>query len=95
MNARKSNPIGVPAELTEPVRRILRDDWNPIGIDALPDDEYDAYIGGVYRMLKSGAREEDLADHLNRIETDWMLCPRDEKAELSAVPRKLLAVVRS
>ncbi len=33
------------------IRRILVDDWDPIGIQgAGPEDEYDAYIGGLYRL---------------------------------------------
>ncbi|MEQ1922068.1 MAG: hypothetical protein ABL952_06130, partial [Pyrinomonadaceae bacterium] len=43
--------------------------WDPIGInDSAPNDEYDAYIGVIYRSLASGASEADLAEELRKLE---------------------------
>jgi len=33
------------------VRELFRQDWNPIGIDDLPADEYDSYADRAYVML--------------------------------------------
>jgi hypothetical protein len=55
------------------IGRILLEDWNPIRVPGgVPPDEYDAYIGGVYRLLSSGAGPEELAAHLGMIERDAM-----------------------
>ena len=54
------------------IRRVLLRDWDPIGVRDAPEaqDEYDGYVGGVYRLLAAGAAESDLAEHLTRIEHD-------------------------
>jgi hypothetical protein len=45
-------------------------DWDPIGInDSGPDDEYDSYIGNIYRLLASGASEIQIVERLYQIET--------------------------
>ena len=51
---------------------VLRRNWDPIGIKDAPEaqDEYDAYVGGVYRLLESGATVKELAAHLIQLETD-------------------------
>lgn len=50
-------------EIQEDIRTVLLRDWNPIGFD-VPSDEYDAYIGGVYRLLSDGAPIAEIAAHL-------------------------------
>ena len=53
---------------------MLLHEWDPIGIQDVPEaqDEYDSYVGGVYRLLASGASEEQLVEHLRLIETSNM-----------------------
>jgi hypothetical protein len=48
------------------IAETLRRNWGPIGIKDVSEDqdEYDAYVGGVYRLLESGATVKDLAAHL-------------------------------
>jgi hypothetical protein len=54
----------------------LFDDWDPIGVnDYAPKDEYDAYIGGIYRRLVSGGREDELSEHLRQLEITQMESP--------------------
>jgi hypothetical protein len=56
-------------EIQDPIRAILYEDWAPFGfIEDLPRDEYDAYIGAVYRLLASGANEVQVAEHLAEVE---------------------------
>lgn len=62
------------ASVPERIRRILLRVWDPICIRDVPaaQDEYDLYVGGVYRMLASRASAEDLAEHLLEIELRQM-----------------------
>src|SRR5437773_9776236 len=54
------------AEIQDAIRQILYRDWDPIGVSgAAPDDEYDSYIGGVYRILASSRSEEALIQFLS------------------------------
>jgi hypothetical protein len=53
------------------IRRILRDEWNPIGFD-VPDDEYDSYIPAVYQLLRGGASAEEISRRLWTFETTDM-----------------------
>jgi len=54
-------------EIQSEIRKVLLDDWNPIGC-SVPSDEYDTYIGGIYRLLFQGASISELAEHLATIE---------------------------
>ncbi len=55
------------------IRAILLRDWDPIGIYGEgPDDEYDSYIGGVYRLLATGTSTNEIAEHLRKIEEEAM-----------------------
>jgi len=57
-------------EIQESIRHILFYDWDPIGInDSGPDDEYDSYVGGIYRLLTSGASEYQIIERLYQLET--------------------------
>lgn len=61
-------------EIQDAIRTTLMSDWDPIGIKDEPAcaDEYDRYVGGVYRLLASGATPEQIAHHLVQIENDMM-----------------------
>lgn len=63
-----------PRQIQASIREVLLYAWDPIGIQDVPEvqDEYDSYVGGVYRLLASGASEEQLVDHLRLIETSNM-----------------------
>jgi hypothetical protein len=52
------------------IGRVLLRDWDPIGVKDVPEaqDEYDSYIGGVYRLLANGASAVQIAEHLASIE---------------------------
>ncbi len=57
-------------EIQESIRHILFYDWDPIGInDSGLDDEYDSYVGGIYRLLTSGASEYQIIERLYQLET--------------------------
>ena len=76
------------------IRQVLLRDWDPIGVREIPEaqDEYDSYVGGVYRLLASHAQDDELVEHLYRIERETMgLGPRD-KSGLLHVVQKLRAL---
>ncbi|SFL20730.1 hypothetical protein SAMN04487938_3674 [Lysobacter sp. cf310] len=57
------------------IREVLIEHWDPIGVMSDPDwprDEYDSYIGGVYRCLAQGESAEAIARHLCFIEETTM-----------------------
>ncbi len=62
------------AEMQQAIREALMQHWDPIGVSEVPEaqDEYDSYVGPVYRLLASGASDADLIDYLYRTETDTM-----------------------
>jgi hypothetical protein len=41
--------------------RDLVDKWNPIGVEGLPDDEYDCLVEKIDLWMRSGYTENDLA----------------------------------
>ena len=61
-------------DIQDTIRGVLIRDWDPIGVRDVPEaqDEYDGYVGGVYRLLAAGAAVRDIAEHLARIERDSM-----------------------
>lgn len=52
----------------------MLDEWDPIGVRDVPEarDEYDSYIFDVYKLLVSGAPEQDIARYLYRVESHNM-----------------------
>ena len=69
-------------------------DWDPIGVSDVPEaqDEYNAYVGGVYRLLASKASEDEIVEHLFKIERDTMGLPAVDREGLRAVARKLMGL---
>jgi len=56
------------------IRKSLMAHWDPIGVSDVPEaaDEYDGYISEICELLKSGASDKKIADHLRTIETEQM-----------------------
>jgi IS30 family transposase len=59
-------------QIQDLIREVLVKHWDPLCVveSELPRSEYDAYIGGVYRLLSIGASEAELAEHLASVERD-------------------------
>lgn len=56
-------------EVLDKIKRLLWLAWDPIGINQeadWPDDEYDAYATGVYRMLREGRDHCAISQYLER-----------------------------
>jgi hypothetical protein len=56
------------------IRNILLKEWDPIGVAHVPEaeDEYDGYVGAIYRMLIAHVPRLALVDHLWQLETGHM-----------------------
>ena len=56
------------------IDRVLWEVWDPIGVNRIPNarGEYGMYVNGVFEVLKSGASDEFIAEHLLTIATDRM-----------------------
>jgi len=75
------------------IRQILIDDWDPIGIKGFgPDDEYDSYIGGLYRLLTKKPTEDEIMEYLYSIEIDQIGSTIKDKEGLRVAAKKLLKV---
>jgi hypothetical protein len=73
-----------PDALFSAVRLILMRDWDPIGIKDEPaaQDEYDAYIQPLLRLVTEGVSSSVLSDRLLRIETVEMGLSGDRERAL-------------
>lgn len=58
----------------EAIRWVLMSEWDPIGC-GVPDDEYEAYIPLIYRLIRARVGVEELAAHLGKLETEQMDLP--------------------
>ena len=56
------------------IGNVLLKEWDPIGVKEVPEaqDEYEGYIGRVYRLLAQGAPTIQIADELEKITTKEM-----------------------
>ena len=71
---------------------MLYEDWDPLELRGLaPRDEYDSYLGGVYRILAGSRSEEALVEFLGRT-ADATLETARSGDHLRAVAQKLLAL---
>jgi hypothetical protein len=82
-------------EIEDEIRRVLMAEWDPIGVKDVPEasDEYDGYIGGIYRLLHDGASDERIAEHLSQIETEAMGLPSVDPGSYLSLIKHLRALV--
>src|SRR5262245_16961271 len=82
------------AEIQDSIRQILYHEWDPIGVaGSAPKDEYDSYIGPVYRILSGSRSEQELVEYLFRTvrDTIGVACETPEHFEqMRPVARRLL-----
>jgi hypothetical protein len=78
----------------ESISEILLRDWDPIGINDVPEahDEYDSYVGSVYRLLASHCSADQIIDHLATIESRTMELGIPNRKRLTHVASQLLAL---
>ncbi len=78
-------------EIQAAIGRVLRQDWDPILVNDVPEaqDEYDGYVGGVYRLLAAGASPHDVATHLSTIQSARMGQTQAKPSDLLPIAEKL------
>jgi len=56
------------------IRNVLLKEWDPIGIQAIPEaeDEYDGYVPTLYSMLVSRKPIHEVFEYLLWLETEHM-----------------------
>ena len=75
------------------VRKILWEDWDPIGC-GVPQDEYDDYVGPVLRLLIERAGADAVRAYLVQTATETIGCPpiEETQAGLERALGKLMAI---
>lgn len=74
-------------EIQAAIGQILYRDWDPLKLSGIaPRDEYDSYVGQVYRILASSRSEEALIEYLGGGS------PAPDWDHLRSVAQKLLAL---
>jgi hypothetical protein len=81
-------------EIQVAIGQILLQEWDPIGIREEPEaqDEYESYVGGVYRLLAEGASPETVAEHLYLIEAEQMGYTQAKPVDLLPIAQRLCAL---
>ncbi len=61
-------------QVWEKIRGVLMNEWDPIGVSDIPEaaDEYDSYIGVVYRLIVEGSPASKIAEYLRWVEVERM-----------------------
>jgi hypothetical protein len=59
----------------ELMSRLLREQWNPIGEDDVPADEYASYATRIGGLLREGVSEDQLTTWLSDARTGAMALP--------------------
>lgn len=66
----------------EAIRRALLQEWDPIGVGTIPEaqDEYDAYVPTIYKLLIAQKPKHEIFDYLWWLETEHMGLTGDRQA---------------
>lgn len=84
-------------EISRALRRIdevLWREWDPTGVGGAGEarDEYSTYVPGIFRLLDSGASDEEIVRHLASLEMERMGLPPRPDHLRAPVVRALGAV---
>lgn len=73
------------------IRNALREEWDPIGVRHFPEaqDEYDSYVGPIYKLLIHRASKHEIFDYLWWLETQHMGLTGDRQATEAFAERLL------
>ncbi len=88
--------INVTRALYVKVGTILLKEWDPIGIQNIPEaqDEYNAYIFSICELLISGKSENEIFNCLWWIETEHMGLPGN-KQHTKIISKKLAGLFKT
>lgn len=76
------------------IKQTLLTEWDPIGVSEIPEaqDEYDAYVGDVYRLLSRRAVTQEVFDYLWWLEQEHMGLSGDRQ-RTQRIAERLVAFV--
>lgn len=76
------------------IRKILHEEWDPIGVCGIDEaqDEYDAYVASLYRLLIRRIGESEVFDYLWWAETEHMGLVGDRQ-RTAAIAKRLAGLV--
>lgn len=79
------------------IRRILWEEWDPIGVNDLggPDDEYDAYAARLVQYVNEGRDEHAIAKYLGQVETNAMGLSKSNAGNNMRVAKLLVSLPNS
>jgi hypothetical protein len=83
------------SSLLSEIKRVLLMDWDPIGIQKIPDavTEYDGYALGIYKLLVESRSVEEINAHLRWIVVDRMGLD-DNEVNTMSVAKLLVSLPR-
>jgi hypothetical protein len=83
------------SSLLSEVKKVLLLDWDPIGIQNMPDatTEYDGYALGIHQLLVESRSVEEIYAHLRWIVVDRMGLD-DNEAHTMTVAKSLVSLSR-
>src|SRR2546422_1881938 len=89
-----STPLDRARQIQRHIADVLRRNWDPLSVADHPEtsDEYDSYVGGVYRLLETNATARQIAEHLVHIETDMLGYEDTKPSTLVPIAKKLLKI---
>jgi hypothetical protein len=81
-------------EIQKAIGEILMQHWDPIGVSDISEaqDEYDSYIGHIYRLLASSRSAEELVSYLSDVEAHTMGLGWADSERIRNVSSRLLAL---
>ena len=77
------------------ISQVLLKEWDPIGVSEIDEaqDEYDAYVPGVHKLLIHRCTSQELFDYLWQIETEHMgLC--GNRGHTEEIAKRLIGLSR-
>src|SRR6266571_80305 len=76
------------------IAEVLRRNWDPLNVADHPEtsNEYNSYVGDVYRLLETSASARQIAEHLVRVETEVLGYQDTKPSTLVPVAKKLLKI---
>ena len=78
----------------EAIRRLLWEDWDPIGVNSFgPDDEYDSYAFRVFAMLNEGRGESEISDYFKWAASENM--GHSGAGDHAAIARRIIQIHES
>ncbi len=77
-------------EIQDAIGNVLNKYWDPIGVSDIVEDEYEMYVGPVYRVLAGSRSEEEIVSYLSHVETKMMGFAGPDLDRIRVVARRLL-----